>query len=528
MAHHDLEWEHEVVEYSDADELPFAGYGREPKIGEKDNLEWAIGMRPPFKAVEAVKKRIPIQATDQISLETCKNTCQREAKIMIAARHDHVLHIIATYILKRSERSFFFYIITDRAEGDLSSYLRPDKLDIRWIGCLITVVAYIHSLGIRHRDIKPENVLVSRSNNKILLADFGTSHMSLGMTVPTTMPGWGKSRTPSYCAPEVDLEKARTRGRSADIFSLGAVILEMLLSHSYEAQYTRLQKATKLSTSKSYANNLDAVHRLLAELVADPKTKPDWHSKIFTLCREMLDIDRDQRPRADDIKSRWIFLLSTNNLPTCSTCANGRPKTNESDLIEACKNGRLTEVTDLLNARVNPSAKGAIHQASVAGNAAIVDTLVKAGADVNTEDYAGHTQLHYAALYGRADVVNLLLGYRAGNGRHLANVEVQDVEGQTVLHCGAANGSETILEALLKKEASIDKPDGFGRTALHYATRSGHKNAAKLLLSRGANPNARDIYNNTALDYANAKGLKSIKKLLKNWPEKRWKLWLRR
>jgi len=84
---------------------------------------------------------------------------------------------------------------------------------------LINGVAYAHEAGIRHRDIKPHNILVKSEN--VLLTDFGISMMDLGTTVPTTIVNRPRARTTEYCAPEV--ESGHTRGRSADIFSLGAV-----------------------------------------------------------------------------------------------------------------------------------------------------------------------------------------------------------------------------------------------------------------------------------------------------------------
>ncbi len=108
----------------------------------------------------------------------------------------------------------------DRAHGDLGTFLGPRKPKQRWVGCLIRAVAYIHQRGIRHRDIKPENILVKQ--DEVFLADFGISQMGLGKTMSTTMPGLDKRRTPSYCAPEVQENRGRSRGRSADIFFPGS------------------------------------------------------------------------------------------------------------------------------------------------------------------------------------------------------------------------------------------------------------------------------------------------------------------
>lgn len=112
----------------------------------------------------------------------------------------------------------------DRADTSLESYVAlgnlPGKVpELEWFGCLIAVARYIHRSGIRHRDIKPRNILVK--DDRILLADFGISQMGLGETISTTALGRDPLRTKAYCAPEVD--EGRTRGRSANIFSLGAV-----------------------------------------------------------------------------------------------------------------------------------------------------------------------------------------------------------------------------------------------------------------------------------------------------------------
>ena len=78
---------------------------------------------------------------------------------------------------------------------------------------------------------------------KILLADFGISQMGLGKTIPTTYEYRNASRLREYCAPEVD--KGSTRGRSVDIFSLGAVFLEMLIAENYSNRFEELNKILK-------------------------------------------------------------------------------------------------------------------------------------------------------------------------------------------------------------------------------------------------------------------------------------------
>ncbi|OCK87116.1 uncharacterized protein K441DRAFT_682857 [Cenococcum geophilum 1.58] len=82
---------------------------------------------------------------------------------------------------------------------------------------------YIHEMRVKHKDIKPSNLLAD--GNKVCITDF---RISKDMANSGTTGTYGAIRpyTPMCCAPEAT-DCAGRRGSSADIFSLGCVILEL-------------------------------------------------------------------------------------------------------------------------------------------------------------------------------------------------------------------------------------------------------------------------------------------------------------
>jgi len=75
------------------------------------------------------------------------------------------------------------------------------------------------------------------------------------------------------------------------------------------------------------------------------------------------------------------------------------------------------------------------------GDAAVVELLLAAGADVDAKDEAGWTALHDAATRGYDDVVELLLV--AG-----ADVEAKSNTGWTALHYAAQEGHAAVVELI--------------------------------------------------------------------------------
>jgi len=141
-----------------------------------------------------------------------------------------------------------------------------------------------------------------------------------------------------------------------------------------------------------------------------------------------------------------------------------------------------------------------VADAAMRGDREAVRTLLKQGADVSAPQGDGMTALHHAAERGDAAMVEMLV--YAG-----ANVGAMTRIGQyTPLHVASQSGSAAVVRALLKAGASATaRTTTTGVTPLHLAASSGNAEIVKMLLDAGADANARDAdWGQTPLIYASA------------------------
>ncbi len=146
-----------------------------------------------------------------------------------------------------------------------------------------------------------------------------------------------------------------------------------------------------------------------------------------------------------------------------------------------------------------PEGTTALHWAVRQNDAAQVDALIKAGADVKAATRYGVTPINLAALNGNAAIIRRLLD---------AGVDVNSANpgGETALMTATRTGKLDAMTVLLDHGANVNARDAaHAQTALMWAVIEKHADAVKLLLDRGANINMSTLVTVTPGEYVPAR-----------------------
>lgn len=141
------------------------------------------------------------------------------------------------------------------------------------------------------------------------------------------------------------------------------------------------------------------------------------------------------------------------------------------------------------------SKKTALHMAVQKGSIAIVELLLKKGANPNAVDTLQRTPLHYAVERGNMEIINVLI---SGG----ANLFAIDCKQRTIMHIAADNGRLNVVLDLIVRHVPLSQGDTDGSTPLHEAVKRGHIDVAQALVDAGAPPFVPDRFHMTALHYA--------------------------
>ena len=208
-----------------------------------------------------------------------------EARAMAGLRHANLCRVHEV-----SLQAPVPFIVMDWIDGvDLRTAWRGDDIEKR-LALLIKVVdaaAAVHSAGLVHRDLKPANILVDRTGEPIIV-DFGLARSSRDQNGT----GHTAGGTPGYAAPE-QFEPGQPTGPPADVYSLGAIMYEMLADRlpfaaSSAKELQRLVREEDPALPETYAPEVPwPLQRIcLAALERDPSRRyPDAHALAQDLRR---------------------------------------------------------------------------------------------------------------------------------------------------------------------------------------------------------------------------------------------------
>jgi tetratricopeptide (TPR) repeat protein len=220
---------------------------------------------------------------------------REEAKVMARLQHPGIPPVHATghladgrpfLAMKLIRGQTLFHLLLDRPADPVARFLPAFEQVCQAIG-------YAHSLGVLHRDLKPGNIMIGPFGEAQVM-DWGLAKFVSGppcsalSDTPCTSPNPARTRlgsllgTPAYMAPEQARGETERIDRRTDVFSLGAVLCEILTgSPPYAGDTTQVDGAA-LS-----GHLADALARL-RDCSADPA--------LVAIAVQCLDRDPANRP----------------------------------------------------------------------------------------------------------------------------------------------------------------------------------------------------------------------------------------
>lgn len=253
-----------------------SAWSQAPLAALRDEAQWAAGAQLLDYRIErcigrgatgVVYEAEQVGAGRRVALKFLKQTprsreslarFQREARVLGQLEHQGIarLYDFAAPLVDGRARPFLaMELVSGGRTLRTWASERPRSIDerVEIVARIADALHHGHMLGVIHRDVKPENVLVDRGGQPKLI-DFGVAKVldvELEQRVQPTVEGLVVG-TPSYMSPEQFEAASRGVGVASDVYSLGAVLYELLagaLPHDVRG-CTLSEAARRIATSE--------------------------------------------------------------------------------------------------------------------------------------------------------------------------------------------------------------------------------------------------------------------------------------
>lgn len=235
---------------------------------------------------------IPLPQHRDIFIESM-NRFLSEGKTIAQLKHPFVVNIYDCL----EEYGTGFLIMEDLGNQTLEMDLREKEIYseseiLSIILPLANALSYIHNMDILHRDMKPSNILLVGDDRTPVLVDFGSSKQGWSSTTQK----YTSILTPSYSPIEQYFPEGTPHGPWSDVFSLSAVLWELMVGAPPLSALSRLRS--------SYDNSVDDPLVPIENIA-----RMDYPENFYKAVNWGLALHAEDRPT--DVES-WLEILVNN------------------------------------------------------------------------------------------------------------------------------------------------------------------------------------------------------------------------
>ena len=235
----------------------------------------------------------------------------REVRAMRAANHAGVCRLYDVM-----QTPSHIYLVLEKGDRDLYALIDdypggcPENVVKSATRILVLALRHCHNAKIAHRDIKPENILVCGDPHTwhqnpdagiVKLCDFGLC---------ADIPDDGALLqdfvgSPGFFAPEL-LQRPAYDGARADLFSLGAVMVELIFGHDFFGAVWYPAYEDLLKVDRFAAAIADAVARVRCGSNERPPLEPP----LQALLNGLLEVVPERRKTVEELcHEEWFELM---------------------------------------------------------------------------------------------------------------------------------------------------------------------------------------------------------------------------
>ena len=238
------------------------------------------GMGVVYKAVQVSLNRVvavKMILAGQLASEADVKRFHTEAEAAANLQHPNIVGIYEV-----GEQNGQHYFSMNYVEGrSLAESIRTTPVSAQEAAAIVrtlaTAIQYAHQRGILHRDLKPQNVIMD-AQGQPHITDFGLAkrlELDGGLTQSGAVLG-----SPSYMSPEQASGRQDLLGPASDVYSLGAILYELLTGRTPFRGETPMATLAKVRLEEP-----------IAPTKLDSKTPAD----LETLCLKCLEKQPERR-----------------------------------------------------------------------------------------------------------------------------------------------------------------------------------------------------------------------------------------